>query len=186
MASKLLSERAYAKHRGCARSSVQAARQAGRLTAKSWTIDDAGRVQIDPEIADREWAASTQADRVPISVRVRKASTQADLAPVVAKLAAVVAEAQRDTVAVASLRHAPAAVEGAAAALRAAGREATAAELERVLDLAAGSDGRALGLACELLDLAGEGAADDLELARRAGTLAALDAMEADHGDDAT
>jgi phage terminase Nu1 subunit (DNA packaging protein) len=63
---KGLSQRAYAKHRGCALRAVQQAIEAGRLTRSVVRTDD-GKYLIDPKRADIEWAASTYADRVPLT-----------------------------------------------------------------------------------------------------------------------
>lgn len=61
-----LSQRAYAKHRGCALRAVQQAIEAGRLT-KSVKRGPGNTYFIDPKRADIEWAASTYSDRVPLT-----------------------------------------------------------------------------------------------------------------------
>jgi len=62
-----LSLRAYARHRGCALNAVQQAISAGRLSSKSVTKSPDGTYSVDPKRADIEWAASTYADRVPLT-----------------------------------------------------------------------------------------------------------------------
>lgn len=61
-----LSQRAYAKHRGCALRAVQVAIETGRLT-KSVKRGPGNEYFIDPKRADIEWAASTYSDRVPLT-----------------------------------------------------------------------------------------------------------------------
>jgi phage terminase Nu1 subunit (DNA packaging protein) len=61
-----LSPREYAMHRGCVTSAVQQAIHAGRLT-KSLHRDARGWYQIDVELADQEWAATTRANMIPLS-----------------------------------------------------------------------------------------------------------------------
>lgn len=67
-----LSEREYAAHRrekglpGGSQAAVNRAIRAGRLKA-SVSKDDSGRTRIDPEAADREWAATTRAEYVPLT-----------------------------------------------------------------------------------------------------------------------
>lgn len=58
-----ISQRAYAKHRGCHHQAVREAIQAGRLS-RSLTPD--GRI-ADIAAADAEWEANTYADRRPLS-----------------------------------------------------------------------------------------------------------------------
>ncbi|MCM2332754.1 MAG: DUF1441 family protein [Anaeromyxobacteraceae bacterium] len=65
-APRLLSARAYAKHRGCDHKAVTAAIKIGRLT-KSVKRSKGGRYAIDPRRADAEWDAATYADRVPLT-----------------------------------------------------------------------------------------------------------------------
>jgi hypothetical protein len=55
--------REYARHRRCALNAVQTAIKSGRLS-KSLTKD--GRIR-SIKLADAEWAATTQEDRIPIS-----------------------------------------------------------------------------------------------------------------------
>lgn len=54
----LLTQNAYAKHRGCSHAAVAKAIKAGRL-ARCLHRDDKGRVRIDAAVADKEWAANT-------------------------------------------------------------------------------------------------------------------------------
>ena len=62
-----LSVRAYARRRGCSDNAVRQAIRAGRLK-RSIVRDAKGRAKIaDPELADQEWAATTHADRVPLT-----------------------------------------------------------------------------------------------------------------------
>lgn len=61
-----LSQRAYAKHRKCALRAVQQAIEVGRLS-KSVKRTTGGGYLIDAARADVEWAASTYADRVPLT-----------------------------------------------------------------------------------------------------------------------
>lgn len=56
--SALLTQNAYAKHRGCSHAAVAKAIKAGRL-ARCLHRDEKGRVRIDPRVADAEWAANT-------------------------------------------------------------------------------------------------------------------------------
>ena len=58
--------REYARHRGCEPSAVRQAIKAGRISA-SVKRDAAGDYSIDPKRADLEWAATTYADRVPLT-----------------------------------------------------------------------------------------------------------------------
>jgi hypothetical protein len=53
---RALGVRAYARHRGCAPSSVVTAIADGRITVSRGAR---GRPQIDPATADRQWAANT-------------------------------------------------------------------------------------------------------------------------------
>ena len=62
---KTISPREYAKHRGCALSTVQEAVKTGRLAKSAKRVKGAWR--IDPALADKEWAASTHADRAPLT-----------------------------------------------------------------------------------------------------------------------
>ncbi len=55
---KLLSQLAYAKHRGCTHGAVRKAILSGRLK-KALVTDAAGKVSIDPVIADSEWQSNT-------------------------------------------------------------------------------------------------------------------------------
>jgi phage terminase Nu1 subunit (DNA packaging protein) len=63
---KAVSQRAYARHRGCRLNAVQEAIKAGRLKrslvleGKAWKI-------ADVNLADAEWVATTYADRIPLS-----------------------------------------------------------------------------------------------------------------------
>ncbi len=67
-----MSQRAYAKHRGCSLSSVQKAIASGRLS-KSLGLDGRGERKItDAAMADAEWTATTHADRVPLAVQLRR------------------------------------------------------------------------------------------------------------------
>lgn len=61
---KLLSQRQYARHRSCARSTIQSAIASGRLS-ESLTEDAKGVIKIDPVLGDIEWLAKTRpsADR---------------------------------------------------------------------------------------------------------------------------
>lgn len=64
-----ISLRAYAKHRGVSAMSVSTAIKVGRLK-ECVTHDTFGQPKIrDVELADREWAANTNADNVPIHAR---------------------------------------------------------------------------------------------------------------------
>jgi hypothetical protein len=62
---KTMSQRAYAKHRRCALSTVQEAIKSGRLAKSARRVK--GQWQIDPALADKEWAASTHSDRAPLT-----------------------------------------------------------------------------------------------------------------------
>jgi phage terminase Nu1 subunit (DNA packaging protein) len=77
-APRTLSPRGYAAHRGCSLRSVQEAISAGRLT-RSVKRTEGGRYQIDAGRADLEWAASTYADRVPLSGPAARDAEPADL-----------------------------------------------------------------------------------------------------------
>lgn len=61
-----LSLRAYAKRRGCSAEAVSKAIQSGRLRESVAQVDGAPKIR-DPDLADREWAASTDRTRSPIS-----------------------------------------------------------------------------------------------------------------------
>jgi hypothetical protein len=54
----LMTQNAYAKHRGCSHAAVAKAIKSGRL-ARSLHRDEKGRVRIDPRVADKEWSANT-------------------------------------------------------------------------------------------------------------------------------
>lgn len=56
--SKLLSQLAYAKHRGCTHGAVRKAILSGRLK-KALVTDANGKVSIDPVVADSEWQSNT-------------------------------------------------------------------------------------------------------------------------------
>lgn len=56
----LLSMRQYAKQRGCSPEAVSKAVRTGRI---STVTDEKGQRKIDPEIADREWAANSEGVR---------------------------------------------------------------------------------------------------------------------------
>lgn len=53
-----VSVRAYAKHRGCSNTAVHKQIEKGRLIGCLRKNPDSGFVEIDPEVADREWAAN--------------------------------------------------------------------------------------------------------------------------------
>lgn len=173
---ELLSERAYAKHRGCARSSIQAARRRGRLS-RAVSTDENGRVWIDPEVADREWAASTYADRAPLTGRTaprRRSSAgggpkPAELAALEQRLAAVVkadlAEAERFILE----RLVPELVEGALEELRRAGGGSTAADVATALRLDLDDEDSCIEASTSLCEIVFSATADPAADARAAG-----------------
>lgn len=55
---QLLSQLAYAKARGCSHSAVAKAIKSGRLS-RSLHRDEAGKIRIDPAVANLEWEANT-------------------------------------------------------------------------------------------------------------------------------
>lgn len=76
-----VSLRAYARHRGVSATAVHRAVKSGRLT-KSVTITAAGRPSINSiELADREWAASTDLTKAPTAVIVRAEQQQPPATP---------------------------------------------------------------------------------------------------------
>lgn len=60
-----LSLRAYARRRGCSAEAVSKAITAGRLTGSVIRVDGQPKIR-DPELADREWEASTDRTRSPV------------------------------------------------------------------------------------------------------------------------
>ena len=75
-----MSLRAYSRRRGCTLRAVQVAILSGRLTAASVGRDERGRPFISSaDVADREWASATRAERVPITGRTApRRSTRSD------------------------------------------------------------------------------------------------------------
>jgi phage terminase Nu1 subunit (DNA packaging protein) len=70
----LMSLRAYARHRGCSLNAVQTAIRAGRLQ-ESVTRNDRGQPKIaNPELADREWEATTDYSKAPGAVKAAAAA----------------------------------------------------------------------------------------------------------------
>jgi hypothetical protein len=179
---KLLSERQYAKHRGCARSTVQAARRTGRLR-RSVSTDAGGRIWIDPEVADREWQASTLEDRIPLTgpTAPRKRPSPApppaaEVAEITRRLAAIVSTDCDETKGHV-LELVPHAVEGAVEALRSARREPTVAALVNALRLDPDDEDAALEVSLALQAIVDEAPsrADAVEMARRVGSAAVLE-----------
>lgn len=72
--SDLLTQFAYAKHRGVTHRAVQKAIASGRLS-KCLSTNDKGRVLIDPAIADHEWNANTDVSK-PSSTAKQSKPTQ--------------------------------------------------------------------------------------------------------------
>ncbi len=134
---RALTEREYAKRRGCAHSTVQAARNTGRLSTS--VTRDAGRIWVDPDLADREWEAGTLSDRAPLT-----GPTAPRLAPVAA-VKAIDARPHLELVGLEDVERpgAPSLaihfpldrfIVGAAAALRKAGKAPTPAALRAAVD----------------------------------------------------
>jgi hypothetical protein len=155
-----MSQRAYARRRGCALSAVQRAIRTGRL---SKSLTPGGQI-AEPELADREWDRTTQSDRVPITVRARKEARRRPALPPGPPTPAVAAAARRLRELVGEdmlklqehvLASVPHVVDGAAAALAAAGRDVSVAELAQALGFDA-EDG-ALHVSTELIEAAMDG-----------------------------
>lgn len=183
----MISLRAYARHRGCRLSTVQDAIRAGRLS-RAVTRDAKGSPKItDAATADREWAATTRAEHVPVATIMRKATLPpADVAVLVDRLEALMAELQADSRATAA-EYLPFLVAGAAEALAVAGRPVTLESVGRALDR--GED--SAGLPAPLLTAVDDMDADRRslrDLARRIGREAVLELealSEAAEGADA-
>lgn len=73
---ELVTQAEYARRRGVDRAAVHAAIKSGRIT----TVEKDGRVWIDPEVADIQWAKNTQEKYSP---KARKAGESASVVPVV-------------------------------------------------------------------------------------------------------
>lgn len=180
------SERAYAKHRGCSRSSVQEARRTGRLSA-SVARDGDGKITIDFEAADREWAATTKAGHVPMTGRTapkpRPSTPTPDLGSVAKRLVALVAEYQADTLEGIAKHYVPAVLTGAVEGLRARGAGVSADEVAEALGLDEGLDGPALQLVSDVMDLATGAEPGEVVAAQAAGREAVAPDAEATCGE---
>ncbi len=76
-----LSQRAYAKHRGCRLSAVQRAIKDGRLSKSLGRNGDGPWQIIDAALADAEWAATTKDNRVPLAVQLEREHPRVPHAP---------------------------------------------------------------------------------------------------------
>lgn len=63
---KPISQRAYARHRGCALNAVQEAIAARRLSKSLVKVGKTWKIR-DVEAADAEWTANTKSDRIPLT-----------------------------------------------------------------------------------------------------------------------
>lgn len=164
-----ISLRAYARHRGINHSAVQAAIKNGRLS-RSVVRDGKGRPGItDAAAADREWEATTEVGRVPVSVQIAKvAGAPGERAALVTRLLDLVAELQADT-REGVAEHLPAVLEGAAEELQAHGKPTTPEALAAALTLSAGLEGHGLEIAWRLIDAVDEPDGDPRDVARAAG-----------------
>ncbi len=179
-----MTEREYAQHRGCSRSTVQHARRSGRLS-RSVTRGPRGELRIDPIVADAEWAATTRVERVPLSGRTApRPASKAELAAVAKRLSTAMRAwigYLADTVA----HQAPDVVEGARAALQEAGRPATAAALTAELELDDPDDSDPVAIVAErLLFALGDMDRDPAASARAAGRAAVLGERKTEVRDD--